>query len=445
MKKRVLKMALVLVLIFSLSACTDRPTHRVEMEQPTPTTSPTETPVWLPSQLTPTSIDEQPRWALPPNVFPGEIAYLSDRTGLAEIWLLDLVTGLEKQLTETLCGDTSVEGRVPEWYTPGVQGFTWSPDGQRIAYLVQCSYVDFWTQLHIYDFGMALTISITSQADDKSYPSWDPSGNQIVFSVIRQGDAVYITDIEGPDTLKTDPITRTLCAFPVWSPDGKHIAYRGPALGLPGSAGSRTYISIVDPEWNHLEYDPPFKSTLPDLPDTRSGWLAAPVDEGLTWSHSAQYLAVATVRAAVPGSLGLVDITGKIAHRRSGGLVQMDSNSFGRDFYNPVFSPDDETLYFVSVWPDTEYGVRFGTIYSVLVQDILLGSSSLDIPVTSVSPKDQLAGFPSLSPDGEWLIYAVKVGKATEVWLQAIDGTYRQRLVGDGFVNTRPAWRPLDK
>jgi len=363
---------------------------------------------------------------------------------LAEIWLFDLVTGSERQLTETSCGDTPIGGYVPEWYVPGVQGFTWSPDGQRIAYLMKC-FDAAWAQLYVYDLGTSSTISVTTQADSDSYPSWAPAGNQLLFSVITRGTEVYIVDLEGASKPEIELITHTLCAFPVWSPDGEYIAYRGPAMGWPGSAGSRTYISIVDPEWNHLGYDPPFKPSLPDLPDVRSEWLAAPANEGLAWSHNAQYLAVATVREYVPGSLGLVEITGQVAHNRSGGLVQMDSNSFGRDFYNPVFSPDDETLYFVSVWPDTEYGVRFGTIYSVMVQDILSGKSSLDIQVVSVSPKDQLAGFPSLSPDGKWLAYVVKVGKENEIWLQAVEGIDRQRLISDGFVNTRPAWRPVGK
>jgi Tol biopolymer transport system component len=444
MWRRLLEVIVVLILISLPGACaTAPPTSQIEIKQPTKIVPSTEIPTkpFPRSTLAPTN--NQPRWALPLGTLSGEIAYLSNRTGLAEIWLLDLVTGSERQLTETSCSDTPIEGYVPEWYVPGVQGFTWAPDGQRITYLVKC-FDAAWAQLYVYDLETAFTISIMTRADSDSYPSWSPAGNRLLFSVITRGE-VYIADLEGEGKPEVELITRTLCAFPVWSPNGKHIAYRGPSLGLPGAAGTRTYISVVDPEWNHLEYDPPSKPTVPDLPDVRSEWLSAPVNEGLAWSHDAQYLAVATVREAVPGSLGLVEIAGQVAHNRSGGLVQTDSNSFGRDFYNPVFSPDDRTLYFVSVWPDTDYGVRFGTVYSVLVQDLLIGSSSLDIQVTSVSPEDQLAGFPSLSPDGKWLIYAVKIEEANEIWIQAIDGAYRQRLVGDDFVNTRPVWRPLSE
>ncbi len=445
MQRKLFKVILVLILISLLGACVTEPlTHQTEVEQPTEMASSTETPTKPFPQSTPVSTNDQPQSVFPPDMLLGEIAYLSNRTGLAEIWLLDLDTGSERQLTETNCSDAPIEGYVPEWYVPGVQGFTWALDGQHIAYLTKC-FDAAWAQLYIYNLETASIISVTNRADSDSYPSWDPASNQLVFSVVTRRTEVYVADLEGGDKPEVELITRTLCAFPVWSPNGKHIAYRGPALGLPGSAGSRTYISIVDPEWNHLEYDPPFEPTVPNLPDVRSEWLAAPVNEGLAWSHNAQYLAVATAREAVPGSLGLVDITGQVAHRRSGGLVQMDSNSFGRDFYNPMFSPDDKTLYFVSVWPGTEYGVRFGTIYSVLVQDLLFGNSSLDIRVTPISPKDQLAGYPTLSSDGKWLIYTVKVGTTNELWIQTVDGAYRQQLIGDSFVNTQPAWRPLSK
>lgn len=445
MQRRLLEVILVLALLSLLGACATVPlTHQAEVEQPTEMTPSTETPAKPFFQSTPAPADDQPRRAFPSDTLSGEIAYLSNRAGLADIWLLDLATGLERQLTETSCSDTPIERYVPEWYVPGVQGFTWAPDGQHIAYLVKC-FDAAWAQLFIYDLETASTISVTSRADSDSYPSWAPAGNRLVFSVITRGPEVYFADLEGVDKPEVKLITHTLCAFPVWSPNGKRIAYRGPTVGVPGSAGTRTYISVVDSQWNHLKYDPPSKPTIPDLPDVRSEWIAAPVNEGLAWSHNAQYLAVATVREAVPGSLGLVEVIDQVAHIHKGGITQTSSNSFGRDFYNPVFSPNDETLYFVSVWPDAEYGLRFGTVYSVLVQDLLRGRSSLNIHVESVSPEDQLAGFPSLSSDGEWLVYAVKIEEAIEIWIQAIDGTYREQLVGGGFVNTQPVWRPLSE
>lgn len=430
MRKKCLQGISVLVLVTLLGACAIvSPSRQYETEQPK--VSSTET------ASTALSVTDTP---LSLEALTGEIAYLSNRTGITEVWLLDLASGLERQLTQTDCSDVPYSGGyVPEWFVSGVQGFRWAPDGQKIAYLTTCTYPNRPSRLDIYDLKSDSVIPVTNKADGNSYPSWDPSGNRFVFSILPVflDDGVNIVEIKKKGVAEVELVTRTVCAFPTWSPDGNHIAYRGPEVGLPG-VGSRTYISIVDVEWNHLEYKPT-PVPIPNYPDIRDGsWIAAPSHDGLAWSSDGRYLAVATEREYVPGTLTLVEVTDQTVFRHPGGLGPVDP--FGSDFYSPVFSPGDVDLYFVSTWPDAEYGWPFGTIYRVLIQDLLSDEPSPEVSV--VSPEDQLAGFPSLSANGDWLIYAVRVGETTEVWIREIDGVYYQQLVSDGFVNTQPAWRP---
>lgn len=350
-----------------------------------------------------------------------------------EVWLSDLTAGLAVQLTQTDCGPRSI-GYIPEWFVPGVQRFQWSPDGQRIAYLTMCSSTDP-AQLHLYELKANHSSLIAEGVDATGDFGWAPSGRQLVFSSITQ-ETIYAVEILDASRFQVEILTRTLAAFPTWSPNGKYIAYRGPEVGLPGT-GSRTYLSVVDSDWHHLVYDPPPQPTGPGFPDSRNEWIVAPVSGGLVWSHNSRYLAVASVREYVPGSVILVEVAGQIAHKRSG--VSQSSDSLGPDFYHPIFSPDDETLYFVSARPAAEYGRPFGSIYSVSVQD-LIESSFPNIQL--ISPEGSLAGFPSLSPDGQWFLYVLKVDGASEIWLQAVKGAHRQRLVGDGFLNIQPIWRP---
>lgn len=374
----------------------------------------------------------------------GKIAYLSDRNRITDVWLLDLATDIERQLTQTICPDTNKRLEAPEGKWSGVQGFTWSLDGQRLAYLTQC-WGDPRAQLHIYDLATTAPILVADWVDSDSYPSWSPSGNRLVFTVISRGH-VYTANVKGQNKPTVEIITNTLSAYPTWSPNGEYIAYRGPTLGIPGSAGTRTYVSIVNPDWLHVEYDPPaLQSSHPEVPEVRTEWIAAPLDGGLAWSHSGHYLAVATVREAVPGWVGLVAITDQGARNLPTDIVYLESNAFGRDFYNPVFSPDDEWLYFVSVAPGSEFGLRFGTIFRVQVQDLLLNSTPTKIPVESVSSEDQLAGFPTLSSEGKWLVYAVKTDDAIDLWIQSIDGIYQQPLIQNDYMNTRPAWQPSNE
>lgn len=384
---------------------------------------------------------DRPRWlSLPADLSGQEIVYLSNRTGLAEIWLLDLATGSERQLTTTDCSGALVGGYVPEWYQPGVDRFAWSPDGQKIAYLAMCTSVGHLAQLNIVNLGTGDVISITNKVSTYSYPSWNPSGNHLIFEWDKVTTCrMYVADLGEEDSIKIKQITNDSwdgCFHcPKWSPDGKYVAYQGPYIGVAW----RTYVSIVDLEGNHMSYKPEYQD---EYQSRDASWIAEPGCDGIAWSHNGRHLAIACARGYVPGGLEIAEVEEQTATMHSG-LVTYDRESFGLDFYSPVFSPDDETLYFVSTWPDTKYGWPLGTIYSIQVHDLLLDNSSPDVQV--ISPESQLAGFPALSPDGKWLLYAVKTGEAIQVWLQAVDGTYRQCLIGDGFVNTRPAWRPSSR
>jgi len=386
----------------------------------------------------PESTSRSSHLSLPLSTSWQEIAYLSNRSGLAEIWLLDLTIGSERQLTMADCSEVSIERLGPEGYQPGVDRFAWSPDGRRIAYLTKCTSAGHMARLSVLDLETGVVVSTTNHVDRYSYPSWDPSGNYFIFNqdLVTTCD-MYIATVSDSNRLEVELVTKGPwggCFYcPTWSPDGEFVAYRGPFVGTT----SRTYVSISDLKGNQVSYEPEPES---EYGSRNTVWIATPDCAGLAWSSSGRYLAVASTRGDFPGILKLVEIEGQTATMHVGPSRYRPGKPFGPDFYNPVFSPDDETLYFVSTWPNTEYGWPLGTIYSIQVHDLLLDKPSPD--VQTISSETQLAGLPALSPDGNWLLYVVREREVNEIWIQAIDGSYRQRLVGDSFANTRPAWRP---
>lgn len=68
------------------------------------------------------------------------LAYISDRSGWWNLWVIDLAYGTKRQLVDI---DAEVGG--PSW-GPGMRSYAWSPDGSRIAYtLNRDGRVSLWT------------------------------------------------------------------------------------------------------------------------------------------------------------------------------------------------------------------------------------------------------------------------------------------------------------
>ncbi|WP_271553768.1 amidohydrolase family protein [Bradyrhizobium sp. CCBAU 45394] len=145
------------------------------------------------------------------------LPYSSDRGGKLDIWLRDLRTGEDPQLTHL--SDAGLSG-------------SWSQDGRSIAFLDQA--------------GSLYTIEIESGTVQKVYgplwepgrPSWGPNGRTIALAAFKPYSASYREGLS--EILTVDRMTgnveyqsplphRSLSTRgddgPVWSPDGTKIAF----------------------------------------------------------------------------------------------------------------------------------------------------------------------------------------------------------------------------
>ncbi|MHC4046105.1 amidohydrolase family protein [Bradyrhizobium xenonodulans] len=145
------------------------------------------------------------------------LSYSSDRGGKLDIWLRDLRTGEDRQLTHL--SDAALSG-------------SWSQDGRMIAFLDQS--------------GSLYTIEIESGTVQKVYgplwepgrPSWGPDGRTIALAAFKPYSASYREGLS--EILTVDRTTgnveyqsplpdRSLSTRgddgPVWSPDGTKIAF----------------------------------------------------------------------------------------------------------------------------------------------------------------------------------------------------------------------------
>lgn len=184
----------------------------------TPTVPPTVT--LRPTQtLTPT-VD--PSASVAPTAFGGtlgQIAFASDRSGLPQIYLVNINGTDLKPLTDMREGACQPN---------------WSPDGDLIVFVSPCRaraefYDNFYSSSSLYAIKpdgtelRSLTVIPGSDFD----PAWSPDGERIAFASERDGKKeIYVLTVDsGAVTRLTDSPVGIENTQPSWSPDGKQIVY----------------------------------------------------------------------------------------------------------------------------------------------------------------------------------------------------------------------------
>ena len=147
--------------------------------------------------------DRNPAWS-PDGRY---IAFESHRDGNWEVYLLELESGTITRLTNDLAFDGAP---------------TWSPEGRRIAFE---SYRDGNWELYLLEIDTGQLTRLTDDAAGDYSPNWSPDGQHIAFTSWRDGDKeIYImgTDGSGQHNLTNSPGDDE---YPAWSPDGGELAF----------------------------------------------------------------------------------------------------------------------------------------------------------------------------------------------------------------------------
>ena len=193
----------------------------------------------------------------------GMIAYVSERSGEPQIWILDVATRDTYQVTQLDDGACQ-----PDWHPDGSQvvfttpcpskrarypgsrlmiieletghliplppslegdfGPAWSPDGEWIAYT---TLINGQMQLAKINPEAQTIIRLSDGSFDDSSPAWSPDGSQLTFARIRGVSQIWIKDADGQNAVQFAR-TGIIDNFnPAWSPDGSLILFSQP-LGL---------------------------------------------------------------------------------------------------------------------------------------------------------------------------------------------------------------------
>ena len=113
-----------------------------------------------------------------------QIAFVSQRDGNAEIYVMDADGGNLRNLTNHPGGDWSP---------------SWSPDGKRIAFVSQR---DGNAEIYVMDADGGNPQNLTNNPGRDSSPSWSPDGKRIAFHSDRDNDRdhnieIYVMDADG--------------------------------------------------------------------------------------------------------------------------------------------------------------------------------------------------------------------------------------------------------
>ena len=120
-----------------------------------------------------------------------QIAFMSERDGNNEIYVMDADGGNQRRLTEN---------RRDDW-SP-----SWSPDGKRIVFVSdRDGHPDvipgwFTSEIYVMDADGRNPQNLTENPADDGFPSWSPDGKQIVFQSNRDDFGkyeIYVMDADG--------------------------------------------------------------------------------------------------------------------------------------------------------------------------------------------------------------------------------------------------------
>jgi len=146
----------------------------------------------------------------------GQVAYVSDRTDVPQIYLVDLASLSLVQITN-----------MPE----GACQPSWSPDGARLVFISPCKGMDeiyYGASLYIVNADGSNLTPIGSVPGGDFDPAWSPDGESIAFTSLRSGQ-MEIFVMSAADPASVTQITKgskgVEARQPAWSPDGSQIAY----------------------------------------------------------------------------------------------------------------------------------------------------------------------------------------------------------------------------
>ena len=335
-----------------------------------------------------------------------QIAFVSDRDGNWEIYLMDNDGGNPRRLTNHPDNDVNP---------------SWSPDGKRIVFrsnrdghFLGAIATD---EIYVMDADGANPQNLTNNPGNDLSPSWSPDGKRIAFSSFRRdrdGNIkhfdIYVMDADGKNQqrLTENPDDDQ---YPSWSPDGKRIVFSSQREGhFRGDFGITDEIYVMDADGGNQQR----------LTENRQ------YDWYPSWSPDGKRIVFSSQREGhFRGDFGITDEI--YVMDADGGNQQRLTENRQYDWY-PSWSPDGKRIAFES---DRKGDLENFEIY---VMDADGGNQQR---LTNNRSDDN---SPSWSPDGERIAFSSRRDGNSEIYVMDADGGNLQNLTNNPHADASPAW-----
>ena len=255
--------------VLPTNSTTDSPDTSISSASSTPTKIVTIAPLPTSTSLPPTDIIETDQQVQYPNCLENMIAFVSDREGNSEIFLMCSDGTAQINISNHPALDTnplwSPDGKKLAFISrrddPGFQScgfscmrslyiydlennqlefiadqvgnyFSWAPDGLRLAYQHVYSHEteSGYQDIFIVNADGTNARNLTNHSSNNFNPMWSPSGDSILFL----SDRNYVTFVDSfettlyvvdPDGLNLRALVDVLSAEFSWSPDGQQVVF----------------------------------------------------------------------------------------------------------------------------------------------------------------------------------------------------------------------------
>lgn len=245
-----------------------------------------------------------------------QIAFVSNRTGIKEIWVMDADGANQRALTSL----RSIS------LTP-----RWSPDATRIAFTCYATAAGVTSaQICMHSLETGRPVAFARYRGTNSTPTWSPDGSRLMFMSSMHGDPeIFMIDASGGN-LKRVTYSAGADTSPSWNPKtGAQVAFVSDRGGIP-------QLYLMNTDGSNVE-----RLALPDM-----GYVIDPA-----WSPNGQLLAFSWRRPSGNYDIYVMDV----ATRQ---LVELTRDA-GRN-ERPSWAPDGRHIVFES----TRTGTR--QIWSML-------------------------------------------------------------------------------